>query len=345
MKKHKRLREICAVTVISVLVFGTAASAWGEEDSSALPEGAITKDYEFTAHSKDYSYDDAPKEITEDGKTYTLSHIDKYTLQGSEVYAEKKVAYANLAKKEIPNTVLEGDVTYTLKEQPNFEAETVTYAEDSSSNAPAAITIAREGQEFTAHLVSSPDQVTETYTEQEPFTVAGKFFGPEGTKTYDFDGAQVTLGDGSTPAWEGHEAVLLKYFKLPEGSKITSAKWDDKAIVENGESVRYATFNGTKPVQKTRQKSGSGNAVYEYKRYSCEAVYTNGFIEGTENYKVVATAVYSPVVAIPPTPPAGLSTLAKVLIGSGAAAVILAAFIVLALYLLRKKRKKEQQTE
>jgi len=340
----KKIISVVAVLAMITSIILAPVSYAASSDSQSQVLKTITKEYEFISYSKSFSYTPPPT-LEENGTEYEFVRISDYHLLRSEKYDEKVVGYNDLQKKNVADEYEEDGEVYELKGAPKYEKEvrTVTRVYSGNEDIPGAIEVDEDGRAYTANLIDFETVDTDPVNVPawKNFKITGKFYGEPGV-SYEWNGREIDLGDGSSPAWKGSEAALLAYFNLPNGSQITSAKWVGGYYTENGETVRQARFTGKKPVTKLVQGRSTKTATYEYPVYSAVATYTNGFETGHEEYTVVATAEYKEVPPPEPelTPEAdeGLPLWLKVTGGVMAGIAILAALAVLILYLIRRKK-------
>ncbi|MGF6376702.1 hypothetical protein M2140_001780 [Clostridiales Family XIII bacterium PM5-7] len=327
MKNKRKISMFLAFILIFTVVFPSQVFAAAKN---------VTKEYIFTTGDKDLSkasYTDN-QEIKIDGKKYKAIKTE-YKIVNTKKKITKKVTYKNLIKKEVPETIKKNGETLTLEgskwttNRRNPATGTLTYTgRDSKPDAPKTTDINATLPDGSVITVTGDltgvSQSAGAYT--KPFTVTGKFTG-------DADVAYYMLGDvrwpnnTKSPAFEGYETAILNALGLGDGYKITSAKWNGDYKIENGQTVRYATFSGVRQssdwvahyTERMTDNSPSLNT------YTAVATYSN---METDLYEVAAIVAYEKV---------GLSMLQIIAIGAG---IILAiAAIVLILFVLKKKKK------
>lgn len=318
------MKQIMRTLLIGALLFVlTAGSCFADSEN-------IVKEYTFTAYDKDFQYD-APKEIQEKGKKYKLKGIKRYEVLAERVYLSRDFMYEKLTEQKVPKKktfTVDGQAVQLALDQenltftPNTQTRIVSYGNYTDiPSIPQSVRLDVSGKEVDATLLSADKNQT---TRKEPFTASGKFIGQAGSE-YTFEGVPIKL-KGSTPVWEGYETAILKNLGLnPKTHTLTSGKWTSRYKVEDGKTVRYAQFSGsrTRPVYNYA-------ATYQYTLYAAKATYSNGLAPGTEEYSVKAYAEYEP---------SGMSTIQKILTGAGI--LLLAGLLVLVLMAMRRRRKEK----
>ncbi len=303
----------------------------------------ITKEYPFESKSKDFDYP-APAEIKEGGTKYQLKDI-QYKIISKPEKVTKKVTYSGLTEKEVPQTIKRNGKKLALKkvdwtenkEESRRNAATGSLTFTGYDNRPDA----PQTKEITATLPNG-EKITVTghltgitksgSSFSKPFTVRGKFTGDSDVSYYMLGNTRWP-NNQSSPAFEGYEQIISDYLALGSNYKLTSAAWDGDYKVENGKTVRYATFSGMRLSQNwtaTYTETLTANSPSYTSistTYNAEATYSS---VSNDTYKVTAICTYEPEAK---------RSLLPIIIGIGVGICVLAITIVIILQIIKRKKK------
>jgi hypothetical protein len=317
-----KANKIISFSFAAIMIFSSAAISYGASKD-------ITRTNIFYSKTKKYEYA-AQKEIHQDGKTYKLKDI-KYKLVADKGAETKDVKLENLTEEKAPATKsfeIDGKkVTFTLdtdatKFEKNKKEGTYVYTARDPKSFKADQTRAvkdQNGNTFTGKLES----VTKGAIYRKPITIDGEFRGSVGTQYFYFANTGTLWPyNANAPVWNGYQSDILTYLNLDASAyRITGGSWTSSRVSGNT-LIRTARFTGTSNV--------------------CD--YTAKYVDGSDSDGYTANAVYlSPykVKAIATYEQAGLTTMQKVLIGTGI--LILAIVIALILYFLKKKKREDEE--
>ncbi|WP_241354189.1 hypothetical protein, partial [Pseudomonas aeruginosa] len=87
--------------------------------------------------------------------------------------------------------------------------------------------------------------------------------------------------DQDKPTWAGYEEAVKRHLKLATESRLTGGDWTSPWRTEQGRTVRYARFTGTRPAV-------DYVATYAYKVYDAAVTYDNQREPGEQEYTVKA---------------------------------------------------------
>lgn len=294
--------------------------------SFAIADSDNTTVREYTFKSKTRTGDDEKiaKEITKDGEKYILTDV-KYEVIGTDKPVTRRANFDNLTARAVPATrsfTIKGKRQELKLKDASYEDVTKTITQTYTNNrqrpsVPQTINKTVNGKTFTATLVDVNRSKQNT-----PFTVTGKFTGDEDA-TYYFQGEALSLKAGS-PVWDGYETAIKNYLDLDRSCTLTSGKWAGPYTREGENTVRYATYQGTRPTY-------TATGTYTYDTISASAIYSTD-PEGETEYNIRAMATYTLEDDFP---------LAAILIGAAVGLALLSLVIALILHTLKKKKKEE----
>lgn len=295
-------------------------------------ESRLQKEYVFESESADFSYP-AKETIRKKETTWHLNGIEYEILEETDRYQSRKETYTGLSEKQVPlkrvYRIQGKDMTLRA------DAEDVQYSEHTETwtqtltgrTSPPQFTQTRdvviEGKTYAATLVG-----TQQEDSPKPYTATVRFSGsPDADFYLDWGNGRKKLtlkqrNQEMGPAWNGYREDVLQYLKLPEGSTVGSGRWSSGWQEENGRSVRYATFTGTRP-------AANYTATYQYSTYDAVVTYHNDAEPGEKHYQVKAICTYE----------AEETPLWKVIAGIGAGILVAAACVVLIFYVLQRRKK------
>ena len=325
MQKMKQIRILLAVCLLVVTTTTTVSAA----------EQPLQKEYTFTSETANFSYP-AKKKLKEEGESYTLKGIQYEILEETEVYQSRKETYSGLSEKQVPlkrNYRIDGREVIL-----RADAEDVTYSENTETWTQTLTGRTSRPQFAQTRAVSIDGKTYEATlmgTSQEdapkPYTATVRFSGSPDADFYLDWGKKrkkLTLKQKQQeigPAWNGYQEDIASYLDLPEGSTVGSGRWSSGWQEENGRSVRYATFTGTRP-------AANYTAIYQYTTYDATVTYHNDAEPGERLYQVKAICSYEKETSL-------LDTLLHI----GAGVLVLALLVSGILLLLRKKRRETQE--
>lgn len=305
------------ITMILILLMMSSSSVLAAEKT-------LQKEYTFHSDTAEFSYS-PKKNIKENGKNYKLSGITYEKLDEQDLYLSKKVKYTELPKKQVPlkkeftidgqRVTLqadEADIQYSQNTQD--VTETLT-GYTSQQSIPKQKTVSKDGKQYTATLVGIQERKID-----KPVTINVKFIGEQSADFY-FKGKKIKL-NGNAPTWDGYAKAVTSHLDLPNGSTLSGGRWTTDWHKENGTTVRYAQFTGTRP-------ASNYVVTYRYQSYDTTVTYHNDKEPGDKEYKVKAICKYEKE---------GLSFIQKLLI-AGAGIAILAGLIAVILYIIRRRKK------
>ena len=289
-------------------------------------EKLITKEYTFETDNTDFSYN-AEKTIKVDGKQYKLKGIEYKIMSQENMYIAKDYVYSNLRSRSVPlkkTFKVNGEKLLLQADENDIRySETIATTTETLSgrtlkpNLPKNKMVTVQGYTYDATLLGVTSQLNTI-----PFTATVKFDGDKGA-TYYLGNKKLILQDGG-PCWSGYTDDVIKYLNLETGSTVSAGKWTSDYVQENGRTVRYAQFTGTRPAT-------DYIATYSYKIYSAIVTYDNGLDPGAMQYTVKAICSYEK---------AGMSFLQK-MICTGIGLCVLAILAAVILMILRRKNRKE----
>lgn len=321
----------------------------------------VVKEYTFTTTDADYAkktvadlgkgdMKDIPKDVKNGWLTVSSASSITYTLQ--KKVEPEKIVYENLKTKELPDDAKvvkkKGKVLKLVdtkwkenKRTPVTGHKTIndSYTQPSFP-ATAEMTAALDDGTRVTAMCSLVSVQQDGGIYKKPFTVTAKFTGDSDVDYYSFGGQEIPNNPNS-PEFEGYENSILQALGLnPAICTLSGGRWTTDYKTENGKTVRYAEFTGTRQTRNWKayysEKTTSGGAVEESDALENAVIssYTATCIYGSEEtvYTVLAKVTYQH---------RRLTTFGKILVGS-AAVIIIAAFIILILNLLRKKKGEEK---
>lgn len=332
--------------------------------ATQLAFAAVVKEYTFTTTDADYAMKtvadlgkgdmkDIPKIVKNGWLTASSASSITYTLQ--KKVEPEKIVYENLATKELPDdakTVKKKGKVLKLvdtkweenKRTPVTGHKTITdsYTQPSFPATAEMTATLDDGTRVTAMCnLINVQQDGGIY--KKPFTVTAKFTGDSDVDYYIFGGREIPNNPNS-PEFEGYEKSILQALGLnPAICTLSGGRWTTDYKTENGNTVRYAEFTGTRQTRNwkayySEKTTGAASSEGVGADQSEEAIvnsYTATCIYGSEDtiYTVIAKVIYDHK---------KLTTLGIIT----TACVGIAAFAALvAVLLLAIKRKKEQRTE
>lgn len=295
-------------------------------------ESRLQKEYVFESECADFSYP-AEETIRKKETTYHLNGIEYEILEEMDLYQSRKETYRDLPEKKVSlkRAYRIGENRVTL----SADAEDVQYSEHTKTwtqtltgrTSPPRFAQTRdvtiEGETYAATLVGIRQE-----DDPKPYTATVRFSGsPDANFYLDWGNGRKKLtlkqrNQEMGPAWNGYQEDVLRYLRLPEGSTVGSGRWSGSWQEENGRSVRYATFTGTRP-------AANYTATYQYSTYDAVVTYHNDAEPGEKRYQVKAICTYE----------AEETPFWKVIAGIGAGIFAAATCVILIFYVLQRRKK------
>ena len=324
-----KLKCLC-ISVLILLLCASAAYAKTEP---------LVKEYPFKSKTAKFTYE-APQTISENGKTYKLTNTE-YQLVSKPKITKTVKTYTGLTEKKVPKTTKKNGkklalekVSWTENRRNAITGSTTFEGYDSRPDTPETKNITGtlpNGRQITVtgHL-QSLEQIGSSYS--KPFAVTAKFIGDKDVAYYKLGDTRIP-NNPKSPAFDGYEKVLLQHLGYdPEHYKITNGKWTTDYQKENGQSVRYAEFSGTR-------QSLNWTATYtetltasspELLTYNATATYSNA---KDAMYQAKAVCTYEKE----------SHSLIPIMIGIGVGVLILAFVITIILQIIKKKRGEQDE--
>lgn len=323
----KSIRILLLIGLLLVTVTGTV---------SAAEQKTMQKEYTFESETAAFAYP-AKKQLEEQGTTYILKDITYKVLKETDTYVSRKATYQGLSEKQVPLKRI-----YRINGKDvalRADAEDVQYSEDketwtetltgrtSMPQFAQTRTISVDGQTYEATLMGTRQEDA-----SKPYTARVRFTGDPDADFYleaEKTRKKLTLKQENQemgPAWNGYQKDIAEYLGLPAGSTVGTGRWDGGWQEENGRSVRYATFTGTRP-------AANYTATYQYTTYNAVVTYQNGAEPGDKKYEVKAICRYE----VQKTP------LWKVLAGIGAGILAAAACVIAIIYALQRRKREGEE--
>lgn len=345
-----------ALLSLSILLSAVPAFAAETNNNVAIDKNDITKVQTFTTQSTDDFKYDFETQITEDGKKYDLKGVNyKVTAEKNLENIENvthKVEYNDLYSKELtpPETLtitqdgrqievkLTGvsftDTTITNRSEnitgyTDYDYKTVTpkpaqtktvtyYDKASQKNVQATLQFKElKAKDDWAWRNDVNIPITFSFYDSEYYVLGDKFI-PYNDKQ---------------PALKGYETDLLKELNLDtEKYRITSVEWSGEKYQLGDVTYRKAIAHGERYAANYIAYYESNINLPNAHGYTAVAEYQTeiSVLNGTKEYTVEATAVYTP------------NHTTAIIVGSVAGGLILIVLLVIAiLYIISKKDKRK----
>lgn len=329
--KNKYLKKGLVFSLLLAFVLPLQVTAAGEPLIKEMTIKAASE-----AEYKELAEAEFAQQITENGKDYTLDHID-YEITDTQ-YLDKKEKVIDVTG-EPEQTLTEQGVVYTLEnaekqEQDEAEPQIVTAYDDydhpvSESDVPGTKDVTATNSE-----TGEEETVTCSLTGIEPAgittvdTVMTITFSNYDASYYSWNGTYIARND-QTPPLAGYEDELLAYCNAEAGSEITGYYWAGEPYTSNGVLCRDAAANVRQNVQMYRANyQGEIAAPEQDPVYT--ATYTAPDPDGAVQLTVTATATYIQESSVLPY-----------YIAAGAGILVLIILIVGILIILSKKKKEK----
>lgn len=329
--KNKYLKKGLVFSLLLAFVLPLQVTAAGEPLIKEMTIKAASE-----AEYKELAEAEFAQQITENGKDYTLDHID-YEITDTQ-YLDKKEKVIDVTG-EPEQTLTEQGVVYTLEnaekqEQDEAEPQIVTAYDDydhpvSESDVPGTKDVTATNSE-----TGEEETVTCSLTGIEPAgittvdTVMTITFSNYDASYYSWNGTYIARND-QTPPLAGYEDELLAYCNAEAGSEITGYYWAGEPYTSNGVLCRDAAANVRQNVRMYRANyQGEIAAPVQEPVYA--ATYTAPDPDGAVQLTVTATATYIQESSVLPY-----------YIAAGAGILVLIILIVGILIILSKKKKEK----
>lgn len=333
--KNKYLKKGLVFSLLLAFVFPLQVTAAGEPLIKEMTIKAASE-----AEYKELAEAEFAQQITENGKDYTLDHID-YEITDTQ-YLDKKEKVIDVTG-EPEQTLTEQGVVYTLEnaekqEQDEAEPQIVTAYDDydhpvSESDVPGTKDVTATNSE-----TGEEETVTCSLTGIEPAgittvdTVMTITFSNYDASYYSWNGTYIARND-QTPPLAGYEDELLAYCNAEAGSEITGYYWAGDPYTSNGVLCRDAAANVRQNVQMYRANyQGEIAAPEQDPVYT--ATYTAPDPDGAVQLTVQATAEY-----VQDATPIFNYVITAVII------ILILALLFLLVYLFIKHRHNKEQKE
>lgn len=329
--KNKYLKKGLVFSLLLAFVLPLQVTAAGEPLIKEMTIKAASE-----AEYKELAEAEFAQQITENGKDYTLDHID-YEITDTQ-YLDKKEKVIDVTG-EPEQTLTEQGVVYTLEnaekqEQDEAEPQIVTAYDDydhpvSESDVPGTKDVTATNSE-----TGEEETVTCSLTGIEPAgittvdTVMTITFSNYDASYYSWNGTYIARND-QTPPLAGYEDELLAYCNAEAGSEITGYYWAGEPYTSNGVLCRDAAANVRQNVRMYRANYQGEIAAPEQEPVYA-ATYTAPDPDGAVQLTVTATATYIQESSVLPY-----------YIAAGAGILVLIILIVGILIILSKKKKEK----
>lgn len=329
--KNKYLKKGLVFSLLLAFVLPLQVTAAGEPLIKEMTIKAASE-----AEYKELAEAEFAQQITENGKDYTLDHID-YEITDTQ-YLDKKEKVIDVTG-EPEQTLTEQGVVYTLEnaekqEQDEAEPQIVTAYDDydhpvSESDVPGTKDVTATNSE-----TGEEETVTCSLTGIEPAgittvdTVMTITFSNYDASYYSWNGTYIARND-QTPPLAGYEDELLAYCNAEAGSEITGYYWAGEPYTSNGVLCRDAAANVRQNVRMYRANYQGEIATPEQEPVYA-ATYTAPDPDGAVQLTVTATATYIQESSVLPY-----------YIAAGAGILVLIILIVGILIILSKKKKEK----
>ena len=329
--KNKYLKKGLVFSLLLAFVLPLQVTAAGEPLIKEMTIKAASE-----AEYKELAEAEFAQQITENGKDYTLDHID-YEITDTQ-YLDKKEKVIDVTG-EPEQTLTEQGVVYTLEnaekqEQDEAEPQIVTAYDDydhpvSESDVPGTKDVTATNSE-----TGEEETVTCSLTGIEPAgittvdTVMTITFSNYDASYYSWNGTYIARND-QTPPLAGYEDELLAYCNAEAGSEITGYYWAAEPYTSNGVICRDAAANVRQNVRMYRANYQGEIAAPEQEPVYA-ATYTAPDPDGAVQLTVTATATYIQESSVLPY-----------YIAAGAGILVLIILIVGILIILSKKKKEK----
>lgn len=329
--KNKYLKKGLVFSLLLAFVLPLQVTAAGEPLIKEMTIKAASE-----AEYKELAEAEFAQQITENGKDYTLDHID-YEITDTQ-YLDKKEKVIDVTG-EPEQTLTEQGVVYTLEnaekqEQDEAEPQIVTAYDDydhpvSESDVPGTKDVTATNSE-----TGEEETVTCSLTGIEPAgittvdTVMTITFSNYDASYYSWNGTYIARND-QTPPLAGYEDELLAYCNAEAGSEITGYYWAGEPYTSNGVICRDAAANVRQNVRMYRANYQGEIAAPEQEPVYA-ATYTAPDPDGAVQLTVTATATYIQESSVLPY-----------YIAAGAGILVLIILIVGILIILSKKKKEK----
>lgn len=329
--KNKYLKKGLVFSLLLAFVFPLQVTAAGEPLIKEMTIKAASE-----AEYKELAEAEFAQQITENGKDYTLDHID-YEITDTQ-YLDKKEKVIDVTG-EPEQTLTEQGVVYTLEnaekqEQDEAEPQIVTAYDDydhpvSESDVPGTKDVTATNSE-----TGEEETVTCSLTGIEPAgittvdTVMTITFSNYDASYYSWNGTYIARND-QTPPLAGYEDELLAYCNAEAGSEITGYYWAGEPYTSNSVLCRDAAANVRQNVRMYRANYQGEIAAPEQEPVYA-ATYTAPDPDGAVQLTVTATATYIQESSVLPY-----------YIAAGAGILVLIILIVGILIILSKKKKEK----
>lgn len=329
--KNKYLKKGLVFSLLLAFVLPLQVTAAGEPLIKEMTIKAASE-----AEYKELAEAEFAQQITENGKDYTLDHID-YEITDTQ-YLDKKEKVIDVTG-EPEQTLTEQGVVYTLEnaekqEQDEAEPQIVTAYDDydhpvSESDVPGTKDVIATNSE-----TGEEETVTCSLTGIEPAgittvdTVMTITFSNYDASYYSWNGTYIARND-QTPPLAGYEDELLAYCNAEAGSEITGYYWAGEPYTSNGVLCRDAAANVRQNVRMYRANYQGEIAAPEQEPVYA-ATYTAPDPDGAVQLTVTATATYIQESSVLPY-----------YIAAGAGILVLIILIVGILIILSKKKKEK----
>ena len=329
--KNKYLKKGLVFSLLLAFVLPLQVTAAGEPLIKEMTIKAASE-----AEYKELAEAEFAQQITENGKDYTLDHID-YEITDTQ-YLDKKEKVIDVTG-EPEQTLTEQGVVYTLEnaekqEQDEAEPQIVTAYDDydhpvSESDVPGTKDVTATNSE-----TGEEETVTCSLTGIEPAgittvdTVMTITFSNYDASYYSWNGTYIARND-QTPPLAGYEDELLAYCNAEAGSEITGYYWAGEPYTSNGVLCRDAAANVRQNVRMYRANYQGEIAAPEQEPVYA-ATYTAPDPDGAVQLTVTATATYIQE-----------SSALPYYIAAGAGILVLIILIVGILIILSKKKKEK----
>lgn len=329
--KNKYLKKGLVFSLLLAFVLPLQVTAAGEPLIKEMTIKAASE-----AEYKELAEAEFAQQITENGKDYTLDHID-YEITDTQ-YLDKKEKVIDVTG-EPEQTLTEQGVVYTLEnaekqEQDEAEPQIVTAYDDydhpvSESDVPGTKDVTAANSE-----TGEEETVTCSLTGIEPAgittvdTVMTITFSNYDASYYSWNGTYIARND-QTPPLAGYEDELLAYCNAEAGSEITGYYWAGEPYTSNGVLCRDASANVRQNVRMYRANYQGEIAAPEQEPVYA-ATYTAPDPDGAVQLTVTATATYIQESSVLPY-----------YIAAGAGILVLIILIVGILIILSKKKKEK----
>ena len=293
MRMKSKLKKVLVFSLILTFVLPLQVSAAGEP---LIREKTIIAASE--AEYKELAESEFDQKIRENGKEYTLDHIDYEIVNTQYLDAKEKVIDVTGDPEQ---TLTEDGIEYTLleadkQEQEETEPQVVTAYDDYDHPISEEDVPGTKDVTATNNMTGEEETLTCSLTGIEPAgittvdTVMTITFSDYDAAYYSWNGIYIARND-QTPPLAGYEDELLAYCNAEAGSEITGYYWAGDPYTSNGVLCRDAAANVRQNVQMYRANyQGEIAAPEQDPVYT--ATYTAPDPDGAVQLTVQATAEY-----------------------------------------------------